>query len=52
VKRRLKDAAVELGVKVRSSRTDEKQRTLVWKKTTRRVAPAPVTAGSCAERRV
>lgn len=33
VKRRLADAAKDLGVRVRSSWTDPKQRVLVWKKT-------------------
>jgi hypothetical protein len=38
VKRRLADAAAELGVKVRSSWTDSKQHTLVWKKSSRKAA--------------
>jgi hypothetical protein len=37
VKRRVAEAAAELGVKVRSSWTDAKQRTLVWKKSARTV---------------
>ena len=37
VKRRLTEAAAELGVKVRSSWTDANQRTLVWKKSATRV---------------
>ncbi len=38
VKRRLADAAAELGVKVRSSWTDANQKTLVWKKSAKRAA--------------
>jgi hypothetical protein len=50
VKRRLADAAAELGVKVRSSWTDGAQRTLVWKKTATR-APARRAAAAPARRR-
>ncbi len=39
VKRRLADAAKDMGVRVRSSWTDPKQRVLVWKKTGRSAAP-------------
>ncbi len=46
VKRRLADAAAELGVKVRSSWTDGNQRSLVWKKSGKRGAPrGPRKAG-------
>ena len=34
VKRLLQEAAKEMGIKVRSSWTDDKQHTLIWKKTT------------------
>ncbi len=38
VKRRLAEAAAEVGVKVRSSWTDASQKTLVWKKSAKRAA--------------
>ena len=38
VKRRLTEAAAEVGVKVRSSWTDASQKTLVWKKSAKRAA--------------
>jgi predicted RNA-binding protein YlqC (UPF0109 family) len=50
VKRRLADAAAELGVKVRSSWTDANQRTLVWKKSAKRAA-APARARAAAPRK-
>jgi hypothetical protein len=45
VKRLLQEASKELGIKVRSAWTDEKQQTLVWKRTARtaRTAAAPRT---------
>lgn len=41
VKRRLADAAKDLGVRVRSSWTDPKQRVLIWKKVAKNAGRAP-----------
>lgn len=50
VKRLLQEASKELGLKVRSAWTDERQQTLVWKRISRRAAAAAPRGARTASR--